>query len=57
MWIAWIAIAGVLLWIVIMLIRAYLDRETRNAKASDAEEAAEEPAGAAGATPCRRKSS
>ncbi|HEV3415834.1 MAG TPA: hypothetical protein VG056_03455 [Pirellulales bacterium] len=42
MWIAWIAIAAVLLWIVYMLIRAFLDREARNAKPTDSQDAAEE---------------
>jgi hypothetical protein len=42
MWVAWIAIAAVLLWIVYMLIRAFLEREARNAKQTDSQDAAEE---------------
>ena len=47
MWIAWIAIAGVLLWIVYMIIKAILDRESRDAKTSESTDADEE-AGPAG---------
>ncbi len=46
MWIAWIAIAVVLMWIVCMLIRAFLDREAKDAKRSDSEDADEEDAAA-----------
>ena len=42
MWIAWIAIGAVLMWIVYMLIRAFLDREAKNAKQSDTEDADDE---------------
>jgi hypothetical protein len=42
MWIAWIAIGAVLMWIVYMLIRAFLDREAKNAKQSDSEDADDE---------------
>jgi hypothetical protein len=42
MWIAWIAIAVVLVWIAYMLIRAFLEREARNAKQTDSQDAAEE---------------
>jgi hypothetical protein len=48
MWIAWIAIAGVLLWIVYMVVKAFLDREARDAKTSDSTAAEEEEAGPAG---------
>jgi hypothetical protein len=46
MWIAWIVIGAVLLWIVYMLIRAFLDREAKNAKKSDSEDAADEDSAA-----------
>ena len=53
-WIAWIAIGAVLLWIVYMLIRAFLDREAKNAKQSDSEDAADEdPAKSLDALPAR----
>jgi hypothetical protein len=39
MWIAWIAIGAVLMWIVYMLIRAFLDREAKDAKQSDSHDA------------------
>jgi hypothetical protein len=47
MWIAWIGIAGVLLWIVYMIIKAFLDREARDAKTSESTDDEEEsgPAG------------
>ncbi len=53
-WIAWIAIGAGLLWIVYMLIHAFLDREAKNAKQSDAEDAADDdPAASLDALPAR----
>jgi hypothetical protein len=43
-WIAWFGIAAVLLWIVYMIIKAFLDREARDAKSSDVADAEEEEA-------------
>jgi hypothetical protein len=36
-WVAWIVIGGVLVFLAVMLIRAFLNREARKAKASDGE--------------------